>query len=307
MNQSTLLTANISNIQRFSLHDGPGIRTTVFFKGCPLRCRWCHNPETYQTRPRPVWHAEKCIGCGDCVSVCPGGALTAENGKLHCDFGRCASCFACAEHCPSGALQRQGGVMSLQEVLAQTAEDEAVCKSSGGGVTLSGGEPTMQPEFALELLRALRERGLHTALDTCGDCEPEVFEKLLPWCDLVLFDVKCADSEHHRELTGRPNERILRNLRALDAAGAASEIRIPVIPGENDDDGNLRAVCEILAPLRHVQRVILLGYHRLGLSKLIDFDGHLPDRGYHSPSRAELETMAKKMSGLLNGFPVETR
>lgn len=306
MMDDTSLRGDISDIQRFSVHDGPGIRTTVFFKGCPLRCKWCHNPETFQSQPRLVWSDEKCIRCGDCVTVCKQGALMLDE-KLHCDFEKCISCFDCTRLCPSGALRSQGQRMSVEQVMCQVMEDEAICKSSGGGVTLSGGEPTMQHEFALALLRALQAKGFHTALDTCGYCDDDVLKKLLPFCNLVLFDLKCTDSARHARLTGKANEKILENLKMLDTMGIPFEIRIPVIPGENDSEDNLRANCEILSRLKHATKIILLGYHKLGLSKLIDFDKRMNDNGYVSPSKNDLVLIANKMSALLGGREIEIR
>lgn len=263
-------TGLVFDIRGFSLHDGPGLRTTVFLKGCPLRCLWCCNPESQQAQPEAVWIAERCIGCNRCLEVCVARAiaLTADGGRW-IDPGRCDACGRCVEACPGEALQVVGRRMPVEAVLAQVARDALYAEHSGGGLTLSGGEPLAQPEFALELLRRYRseEKGAHTAVETSGEAEWEVLETLLPEVDLFLYDLKHPDSAAHRRLTGRGNERILANARRLAAAGANLVIRMPLVEGENDDPRALSATADFVASLRAVRRIDLLPYHRLGEPK----------------------------------------
>ena len=289
------MEAIISNIQRFSMHDGPGVRTTVFFKGCPLRCLWCHNPETYRYGQELRYDAEKCIGCRSCIQACaPKGLSADEQGLIH-DAALCRKCFACVDSCPAGAVGIAGDKMTLEQVLAEVLRDRGMYDRSGGGVTLSGGESTGQPEFCGALLDALREQGVHTALDTCGFCREDVFEGLAKRADLILFDLKHADPEIHRRLTGQSNELILRNLQTLERIGAQVEVRIPYIPTMNDDEDNLRATAQIIKPLACVQRTVLLGYHPLGQTKIYDFNRHGVDLGIEKPKSVQVAAAAEKM------------
>jgi len=263
-------TGLVFDIRGFSLHDGPGLRTTVFLKGCPLRCRWCCNPESQRAQPEAVWIAERCIGCNRCLEVCAARAIApAADGGRRIDPGRCDACGLCVEACPGEALQIFGRRMTVEAVLAQVARDALYAEHSGGGLTLSGGEPLAQPEFALELLRRYRreEKGAHTAVETSGEADWEVLEALLPEVDLFLYDLKHPDPAAHRRLTGRGNERILENARRLAAAGAELVIRMPLIEGENDDPRALGAAADFVASLRAVRRIDLLPYHRLGEPK----------------------------------------
>lgn len=279
----------ITNIQRFSLHDGPGIRTTVFFKGCPLRCLWCHNPETWRTGQELCYRAEKCIGCGQCLWQCGRQALGKGKEGLEYEKQRCSGCFSCAENCPSQALFVCGKEKTIEETMEELMADCALYEKSGGGVTFSGGEATMQSGFVTELANALKVKGISLALDTCGYCEPEQFRRVAEPMDLVLFDIKHSDSRRHKELTGAENGLILENLFFLEKAGKRIHIRIPVIPGYNDDEENMERTAELLASLNQVEEVALLGYHKLGLSKVIPFGDRQRDLGVPVPSREAME------------------
>ena len=241
-------TGIVTDFKRFAVHDGDGIRTTVFLKGCPLRCVWCHNPESISPKPELAFYAEKCTGCGECMRVCPNGAHIFEaadtpDSYIHkLDRTKCAACGKCAEVCVSGALKLCGRRMSVDEVMKIVAEDRIFYETSGGGMTLSGGEPTLQPEFALALLRAAKADGISTALDTCGFAKREVYESLLPYTDIFLYDIKHITDEGHIRCTGRSNRLILENLRFLSDAGAKIEIRIPLVPGYNDDAETLDGI-----------------------------------------------------------------
>ena len=257
----------VFNIQRFSLQDGPGIRTTVFLKGCPLRCRWCSNPESQNPRPEILFRSQSCRAHRACLAACAVGAITLTNGALHLDRTACNGCMDCVKACPSGALEISGKRMSVEEVVEEACRDELFYANSGGGVTLSGGEPLAQPEFARRLLARCRERALHTALDTCGFAPWETLAGLLEHTDLVLFDVKHLDPARHLEATQVDNALILENLtRTIDSAKSRVWIRVPVIPGYNDSEEHVRELAAFLAE-HPVEKVSLLGYHEWGRSK----------------------------------------
>ena len=248
-----MITGRILHLQRLSTEDGPGIRTTVFFKGCPLRCAWCHNPESLSLGLQTQWIAVRCIGCQTCVEVCPNSSLTMTEAGLVIDRERCQVCGKCVEACPSGAREMLGRIVSVEEALAELVKDRAYFEKSGGGVTLSGGEPTFQPDFAEALLRSLKAQGISTALDTCGLCSENTLDRLLPYTDLVLFDLKLLDPIAHREFTGASNEQILENLGHLSDQIRSQEhptglwVRTPLIPGATSTDENLSAIGHYLA------------------------------------------------------------
>jgi pyruvate formate lyase activating enzyme len=260
----------IFDIRKYSIHDGPGVRTTVFFKGCPLECRWCCNPESQAGRPELVWVAERCLGCDLCLNVCGKAALstTAAGGKT-IDRERCDCCGACAQRCPGEALNLIGRWVTVDEVLAEVAKDALYFEASGGGLTLSGGEPLAQPEFAAELLRRYKreEKGGHTAVETCGFVAWSVIERLAPDVDLFLYDLKHLDPDEHRRLTGRGNQVVLDNARRLAASGHALVMRLPLIAGVNDRREQLEAAADFIRSLPGVSRLDLLPYHRLGEPK----------------------------------------
>lgn len=284
----------VLNIQRFSIHDGPGIRTTVFLKGCPARCWWCHNPESQSPGPELVVIGERCIRCGACLLVCPSGAARAgargapgaggsgpdgAGGDSPGDPGGaaggsgpavppvCTVCGACVDACPPGARSVAGTLMTVDQVLEELLRDRIFYEESGGGITLSGGEPLLQFPFAEALLRACRRQGLHTALDTCGSCPREHLLAAAAVSDLVLYDIKVLDEDRHREATGVDAAPILQNLKALGDVHDNIWIRIPVIPGLNDDPGSMEAIARFVGGLRGIRQVNLLPYHRLGVQK----------------------------------------
>lgn len=254
----------IYNIQRFSLHDGPGIRTTVFLKGCPLRCAWCHNPESQGAKPQLSFFAQRCLGCGACGVVC---AVHALGDGHRVDYAACRACGMCVDRCASGALEILGREAATPEILQEVLKDEVFYRTSGGGVTLSGGEPLMQADFAAAVLRAAREAGIHTAVETCGHAPWPAVEKLLPWTNLFLYDVKQMDSDLHRQYTGVDNRLILANLEKLCRLGANVVVRTPVIPGYNDGAENFLALAAFLHALSHPVPVEILPYNDLAGSK----------------------------------------
>ncbi|OFW59843.1 MAG: hypothetical protein A2133_07320 [Actinobacteria bacterium RBG_16_64_13] len=272
----------IYDIQGFSVQDGPGIRTTVFLKGCPLRCPWCHSPESRRFDIQLSWQSRRCIGtavCGLCLVSCPRGAIVPAEGSqstdtedglqlIRVDWDTCDDCGLCAAECPAGALSMWGKRYTVSEVVDRALRDRPFFEKSGGGVTISGGEPLSQAEFTLALLRALKENGLHTALDTTGFAPWAVVEKALPHVDLFLLDLKNMDGRAHNAAVGVPNQPILENARGIAAAGGKMQIRIPVIPRFNDSGGNLRALGKFVAELGEaVTLVQLLPYHALGVPK----------------------------------------
>jgi pyruvate formate lyase activating enzyme len=283
----------IFDIERFAIHDGPGIRTTLFLKGCPLACWWCHNPESISPRPQLAFFPNKCIGCGRCFDACPTGAherLPDGGRELHRD--RCTACGACARACCAEALVIEGREIGVAEAVAELRKDAPFYETSGGGITLSGGEPMRQPEFSTAVMEACRREGLRTALDTSGHAPWGLYERILPSVDLVLYDFKLADPEEHRRYTGVSNELIRENLRRMDAAGAAVEIRVPVIPGVNDSRENIEATASFLAPLRRVTRVVLLPYHNLGETKYPRVGRTYRLNGVQAPTRERMAEIA---------------
>lgn len=262
----SLPTSMIFNIQKFSLHDGPGIRTVVFFKGCPLKCKWCANPESQNPRTEILWERNRCLGCHACVKNCPSGAVTVNSQGLFIDDRRCSHCGVCMSNCPGHALKAEGELKSVADVLQVCLQDQDFYEESGGGVTLSGGEALLHPDFAVSLVHGLKGQGIHTAMETTGYAAPEIFDRVTAHVDLLLFDVKHWDEEKHREGTGVSNRLVLDNLKRAIAAGKQVLPRLPVIPGYNDslEDAAGFARCLKEAGAQEIQ---LLPFHQFGESK----------------------------------------
>ena len=261
------LKGRVFNIQRYSIHDGPGIRTTVFFKGCPLRCRWCSNPESISSQPEILVREARCNRCSRCIEVCSPGALSLASTGLWLDRKKCDLCLKCIDVCWEDVIEVAGRLMSLDEVVDECRRDELFYHNSGGGVTLSGGEPLMQADFALALLERCKLHGLNTALDTCGHVQWPVLEKALQYTDLLLFDIKHLDADEHRDGTGADNGLILANLeKAMNSGKARIWIRVPVIPGYNDSNQYMEGLASRLNGMK-AEKVSVLGYHEWGRTK----------------------------------------
>lgn len=283
------VTGMMMDLKRMAVHDGPGLRTTLFLKGCPLRCIWCHNPEGISSRSQLAYYAHKCIGCGQCLSACPRHAhsITAE-GHVY-DRTKCVSCGACVDACLGDALKLYGHKVTVEEALALALEDRMFYGETGG-VTLSGGEPMLQKEFVLHFLKAAKAEKLHTAIDTCGCAAWEAYEAILPYADMFLYDIKHIDPEKHRLLTGQSNERILDNLKRLSDAGKCIEIRMPLVPGCNDDPETLEKIGEYLGQMS-ISKMRVLPYHSLARSKYasLGLQDTMPD--VPSPSDEQIEAV----------------
>jgi pyruvate formate lyase activating enzyme len=290
------MTGTIFDIKRFSMHDGPGIRTTVFLKGCPLACVWCHNPESQSARPLLLRRQELCARCWRCAEQCPQGALQAgAEVSFARDASRCAACGHCAEACPSEAITRVGREVESAALVDEVARDRSFFDESGGGVTFSGGEPLSQPEFLLDLLARCRREGLHTAVDTSGYAPRATMRQAAALADLVLYDLKLLDAAAHRRYTGVSNEAILENLRALVEDGRSVEIRMPVIPGITDTDQNLDAAAAFVLSLPEPPRVRLLGHHHAAMSKYARFGLESRLGEVVDPPPARLEALAARL------------
>ena len=259
--------ALIFDIKRFAVNDGPGIRTTIFMKGCLLHCVWCHNPEGIDVRPVKLYTRKKCIGCKSCVDVCPQHNLTLTPDGIK-DGGNCILCNKCTDECPTLALQMAGKEWAMDELMTVVEKERQVMEESGGGVTLCGGEPLMHPDYALRLLTELKHRNIHTAVDTTLFASQETVRKVMPMTDLFLVDLKHMDSERHKFFTGVPNETIHDNIRIISESGARFWIRIPLIVGVNADDDNLVKSADFLASLpTKPEMVNILVYHDIGIGK----------------------------------------
>lgn len=287
-----MLEAHYTDIKRFAVHDGPGIRTTLFLKGCPLKCIWCHNPESISGRPELAFYAHRCTDCGACSEYCPEKAHQMIQGKHHFTRENCKVCGICEKECPNFALKTYGRKISLKEAVEIMLEDRIFYEGSNGGITISGGEPLMQKEFTLALLKEMKQLGIHTALDTCAFVPEQSLREALPVTDLFLVDFKHADPEQHFKLTGQSNERIRENLTFLSDSGANIEIRIPFVPGCNDDLRNMEQSGEFLGTL-NLSAVKLLPYHSLARSKYLalEMKDTMPEA--ESPSEETIQSAAE--------------
>ncbi len=286
------MKAMIFDVKRFAVHDGDGIRTAVFLKGCPLRCAWCHNPEGLSAAPQLAFYAEKCTGCRMCAQVCPHAAQDFSGNAHRLVRSACVSCGKCVSVCAAGALQQYGREMTVEELLPVLEADRAFYENSGGGVTLSGGECLLYPDFCAQLLERLKRDGISTAVDTCGFVPRSALEKVMPYTDCFLYDVKAFSETVHQRCTGQFNQKILENLRFLDGAGKRTEIRIPFVPGWND--GEVEAIGQFLSMLHHVTGVRVLPYHAYAASKYaaLDIPSALPPV---MPTREALEQAVRTL------------
>lgn len=293
------IAGQITNIQRCSTEDGPGIRTTLFLKGCPLHCIWCHNIETISATPRVVWRETKCIGDRACVQACPNDVLVLTAEGMAIDHDRCDLCGSCQEACPTGAIEIMGETRDLDELVEELARDTPFFEASRGGVTISGGEPLLQHDFAAAIANGLRERAIHVALDTTGYATEQVWTKTVDAFDLVLLDLKLMDENKHRKYTGVGLEQILRNAKILAKLGIPAWIRTPVIPGHTDEAENIRRVASfIVENMPNVSRYDLLAFNKMCLDKYRLFGREYPLRDYplmRKQTMLELAEIARNM------------
>jgi pyruvate formate lyase activating enzyme len=297
-------TGVIFDIKHFAVHDGPGIRTTIFFKGCPLRCLWCHSPESQNIKPELAFYSELCIGCGVCVDSCPNNAQTKRRPKIL--YEKCEITGRCVEACYSEALVIYGTVKTISDIIFEVEKDYVLYEKSGGGITLSGGEPTSQPAFSAELLKTLKKQGYNTALDTCGHAPWRMLKALLKNVDVILYDVKHMDFNQHKRLTTVSNEIILSNLKKINSQASFREliIRVPVIPDYNDSRKNFMEMSNFFADLGNVSFIELLPYHNFGVHKYTATGRQYQLEEVKSPSAERLNYLR----GILeeNGLIVKT-
>lgn len=271
------MKGKIIDIKRFAVHDGDGIRTTLFLKGCPLKCKWCHNPESISYKSEIAYYKEKCISCGECGEVCLQNAHTVSEEGHNFDKKKCIACGKCEEVCLGGALTFYGREMTVEEAVKALLEDREFYENSGGGITISGGECLMQADFCREVLKKCKDEGINTAVDTCGYVSREAFDKVLPYTDTFLYDIKAIDEDVHIKCTGKSNKRILENIKYLDENGCKIEVRIPFVPRYND--GEIQKIADFLSMLKNKVKVRILPYHSFAASKYeaLEKDNTLPD------------------------------
>ncbi len=291
------MKAIISDIKRFAVHDGDGIRTTVFFKGCPLNCVWCHNPESIDFKPQIAYYSNKCIGCGECVAVCETGAHKLDENGHSFERDLCIGCGKCEEGCLGEALKFYGKEITVDELLPLLIEDKDFYKTSGGGVTLSGGECLCRADFCSELLKQLKKENIHTAVDTCGFVPRQALDKVIPYTDIFLYDIKAYDESVHIQCTGQPNKLIIENLKYLDAIGKNIEIRIPYVPQCNSDQ--IEKIAYLLSDFKHITKIRVLPYHNYAGSKYtsLHMKNTLPCK---LPSDEEIEKAKNLIKNIAN-------
>jgi pyruvate formate lyase activating enzyme len=258
----------VSNIQRFSVHDGPGIRTVVFVQGCPLRCKWCQNPEDMNQKMRLMFYRSVCVGCGACIQACPHQAnYTDDQGMIQIDRAKCRACGECVKACPAEARKMSGELMTVDQVMQEVVKDEVFFRNTGGGVTLSGGEISMFPDFASELLSHCQRQGIHTAIETCGHAQWDNLWRIAQYSDLILYDLKLADQELSKQWTGVDGDLILYNAKKLTGLGKKLVVRIPLIPGVNDTNRQFNKILDFAKTLDGVDAIHILPFHQIGSSK----------------------------------------
>jgi len=296
------VVGTIFNIMRYAIHDGPGIRTTVFLKGCPLECWWCHNPEGMTRQPEVAYRVERCILCGDCIEACPHGALHQADTRIERSSDLCAVCGTCADHCLTGARESVGREISVGDLLVEILKDRVFYDESGGGVTFSGGEPLLQAEFLAAILKACREHGIHTTIETSGYTSPANLELVMDHTELFLYDVKLIDEGLHQHHTGVSNRIILRNLAALVTRQKAVIVRVPVIAGVNDDAASIGAIGAFVAGLDGIREIHLLPFHESAGTKYRSLNKDFHMSGVHRPDDQRIRSAAAQLAAC--GFSV---
>ena len=291
------------DIRRYTIHDGPGIRTTVFFKGCPLSCAWCHNPEGLELKSELVHYQNRCLRCFECMKMCEPEALSVVNDKLSINYTACTVCLKCLQVCNSQALELIGKEMSVHEVMAEVQKDMIFYEQSGGGVTFSGGEPLMQPAFLLALLRECKKKHIHTALDTCGYAPFATIEKLMDYIDLFLYDIKIIDNTKHKDYISKDNKLILENLERLAKLKKNIMVRIPIIPGYNDSIEALKQTAQFIISLGAIKNINLLPYHKAADEKYSRLHKSNLMKKINPPSHEKMESMKKLLEEY--GFKVK--
>ncbi len=293
------MLGKIASVKRMAVHDGPGVRTTLFLKGCPLQCRWCHNPECIAMMPEIAYIEHKCVNCGDCTTLCVANTIVDHTHRF--DRNQCIHCGKCALVCLGGAFTFYGKSVTSQEAADILLEDRAFYQTSGGGITLSGGEPLLQPDFTAEVLRLMKQEGIHTAVDTCGLASQKTLEKMIPYTDLFLYDIKAIDPDVHRSLTGQDNAQILQNLAFLMREKKQVEIRIPYIPGMNDQE--IPAMGRFLRDLDFDLPIRVLPYHPYAASKYTAIGRTYTMPDIKRPAPQEMETAVSTLKAFgLNAF-----
>ena len=301
--EETDIKGLVFDIKKYAIHDGPGIRTTVFFKGCPLECQWCHNPESRSAYVEHSFRKNRCTGCGQCVEACPEQAISMIDDKPVTEIKKCTLCGRCVDICTACAREIVGREMTVNEVLDEVEKDIIFYDESGGGVTFSGGEPLMQPEFLVALLNQCKRQGIHTAVDTSCYADPKIIETVGEKADLFLCDIKHMDSEIHKQFTGVGNDLILENIKLLSQADKEIIIRIPIIPGFNDEKANIEATGKFTASLSDVIRVDILPFNRGGIEKSARLANQNKYMQVDTPSEEQMNSIAKDLSKL--GFEVK--
>lgn len=291
------MLGTVFNIQRFSLFDGPGVRTVVFLKGCPLRCIWCHNPEGIRKAHQIMYNPKLCIGCGECISACPNQLHFSENGVHLYSREKCIGCGKCASACVSGALSEAGREMSAEDVLTEVMKDIPIYRESGGGMTLSGGEPFFQPDFALSLLRGAKENAISTCVETCGFVPQDVMRKAAECVDTFLYDYKATGEENHKRLCGVSQGLILDNLSLLSELSANVVLRCPIVPEQNENSDHIAGIGRTARDMSCIKSIQLEPYHRLGVSKSEKL-GVKSVYDSAPPQRAMLEEYCKQISSV---------